>query len=131
MALPKGRSLVREVGQEVTYRVNRFNKYGATRSEYDGIRYDSKMEAAYAAQLDTLKAGGAIVNWRRQVTIPLAVNGRHICNYRVDFEVAHNDGHLELIEVKGFETPVWQLKWKLLEAIYGAEHPDVELTVVK
>lgn len=113
------------------YRVNRFNKFGATRCEYDGIRYDSKMEAAYAMQLDALKSGGGIKDWRRQVTIPLDVNGKHVCNYRVDFEVEHNDGHKELIEVKGFETPVWQLKWKLLEAIYGHDHPDVDLTVVK
>lgn len=113
------------------FRVKRDNKFGAKRSEYDGIRYDSKKEAAYAEQLDMLKRGGAITGWRRQVRVDLSIHGKHIAFYKVDFEVTHNDGHLELIEVKGFETREWQIKWKLLEAIYGTEFPDVELTVVK
>jgi hypothetical protein len=31
------------------------------------------------------------------------------------------DGSIEYHEVKGFETDVWKLKWKMALAIYGAE----------
>jgi len=49
----------------------------------------------------------------------------------MDFVVTHNDGSLEYVEVKGFQTEVWRLKWKIFEAIFNKEHPDIILTIVK
>ena len=107
------------------------NKYHAKSSVYNGNYYHSQFEAAYAQELDFRLKAHDIKSWRRQVKIPLQVNGRHITNYIMDFEVTHNDGSVELIECKGFETDVWIMKWRLLEAIYCVEQPDVRLTLVK
>ena len=92
--------------------------------------YHSKKEAAYAHELSLRKSAGDIKDWERQKKICLDVNKHHITNYYVDFEVFHNDGVIEYVEIKGFETPEWRLKWRLFEAIYG-DQPNVKLTVVK
>jgi len=49
----------------------------------------------------------------------------------MDFEITHNDGSLELLEVKGYETDVWRLKWKLLHALYAASHPEIKISIIK
>lgn len=118
----------------MTYRDFKRSKYNVGRKEtreYNGVYYDSKLEASYAAKFDALQGGGAITSWRRQVTVPLCVYGKEICRYRVDFELTHNDGTVEFVEVKGFETPIWRLKWKLFEALMNEERPDVLLTVAR
>lgn len=109
----------------------RQSKYNAKSSIYNGISYHSKKEAAYAQELDLRKEAGDIKRWERQVAIDLFVHDKKICRYYVDFRVIYPDGQEELVEVKGFETEVWRLKWKLLEAIWNKEHPEVQLTVVK
>lgn len=106
------------------------SKYGAKKTDYNGIQYHSKKEAGYAAELDLRIKANDIKSWTRQECIRLDVNGFHICNYYIDFVVTHNDGSLEYVEVKGFETEVWRLKWKLFESLYS-NLPNTTLTVVK
>lgn len=115
----------------VYYQKWKTNKYGNKTSIYDGYGYDSKFEASYAMELDALKKKGKIKDWRRQVKQDLRVNGEHITNYFVDFEVTHNDGSIELTEIKGFETETWRLKRKLLEATILKKNPDIKYTVIK
>lgn len=95
---------------------------GARRTKYDGRWYDSKMEAGHAAILDMSRNAAypenRVAEWRPQVTVPLDVNGVHICNYRVDFQVTYADGHEEWHEVKGFETELWIIKARLFRACY-------------
>lgn len=112
------------------WRERRGNKYGAKSALYNGLQFHSKREAAYAAELDLRKKGKAIRDWERQVKIDLSVGDFHICNYYIDFVVTHNDGTKEYVEVKGFATDTWRLKWKLFEALYS-EKPQTLLTVVK
>lgn len=112
------------------YRLKYQNKYKAKKQEFNGIQYHSKKEAAYAHELSIRKAAGEIKDWERQTKISLDVNGKHIANYYIDFVVYHNCETLEYVEVKGFETPEWRLKWKLFHALYG-HLPNVLLTVVK
>jgi len=107
------------------------NKYYNIEQVYNGVRYDSKKEAQYAYELDMRKKAGEIKDWERQITIPLKVYGKTICTYRIDFKVYHNDGTIEWVEVKGFPTYSWRLKWKLFEAIWSHEHPEDILTVIK
>lgn len=114
----------------MTWRVRYGSKYGAKKQEHDGILYHSKKEARFAAELGWKKIAKEIKDWERQVKISLDVNGYHIANYYVDFLVYHNDGRKEYIEVKGFETPEWRLKWRLFEALYSHDK-NVMLTVVK
>ena len=108
----------------------RGNKYGAKSTIYNGISYHSKKEAGYAGELDLMIKAGEIESWQRQKRISLDVDDFHICNYYIDFIVCHNDGTIEYVEVKGFETEVWRLKWKLFEALYSNKK-NIKLTVIK
>lgn len=114
----------------MSWRERRGSKYGATRQEYNGAWYQSKKEAGYAAELDLRKKCGDILDWVRQVKISLDVNGQHITNYIIDFIAYHPDGRQEYIEVKGFETEVWRLKWKIFCALYEQDKNNI-LVVVK
>lgn len=93
-------------------------KFGAIKQTYNGYSYDSKKEAAKAAELDLLVKGKVIKGWDRQERIALkGENGTTVCHYKPDFTVYHLDGSTEIIEIKSpaTMTPVWRLKWKLLE----------------
>lgn len=113
------------------YRQKFDNKYGAKKTNYDGLKYDSKGEAGYAEQLDWLKKAGEIKEWHRQVKISLDVEGNHICNYFVDFKVITKHDSVEYHEYKGFSTETWKLKWKLFEALIDKIDPGAELIVIK
>lgn len=108
-----------------------FNKYHAKLTYYNGTLYHSQREANYAAELDMRVKGHDIKKWIRQIPIHLSVYGKEVTIYVIDFKIEHNDGSLEYVEVKGFETDAWKIKWKLFEAIYAHDHPEVKLTIVK
>lgn len=96
-------------------------KFGNTPHLYNGVRYDSRMEAAYAAELDLLmRVVGPykVASWERQIPVKLEVNGVLVCTYIVDFLVHWADARDEWVEVKGFETPEWKIKEKLFRALY-------------
>jgi hypothetical protein len=107
------------------------NKYGAVKTLYGGVLYDSKLEAHHAEQLDLLKKTATkdyrVRSWKRQVPIKLEVNGVLVTTYIVDFVVTYWDGHEELHEVKGLETETWRLKEKLFRALF----PDRRLVIVR
>lgn len=103
-------------------------KYNNQSKEYNGHLYHSKKEAEYARDLDLLIRAGEILEWKPQFKLSLDVNGYHICNYYVDFWVLPSGGGEELHEVKGFETDVWRMKWKLTEALYSDKY---KLVVIK
>lgn len=96
----------------------RYNKYNAKKSSYNGITYHSGLERAYAEKLDWLKKAGEIESWTPQFKLSLVVNGIHIANYFMDFAVYRKDGQIEMHEVKGCETALWRMKWRLANAIY-------------
>lgn len=100
----------------MTWMQKRGSKYGAKRTVTGGRQYDSKMEAGYAQRLELLRLAGEVLEVRPQVTLHLYANGRKVCAYRMDFVVTTAPGCYRFDEVKGFETPLWSLKWKLLEA---------------
>jgi len=106
----------------------RGSKYGASRTVYGGLKYDSKKEAGYAQELELRKKAGEITEIVPQFKISLDVNNYHISNYYVDFMVVLSDGSRELHEVKGFATMYWKMKWKLTEALYGEEYKLVLIT---
>ena len=100
-------------------RKTKFNNKG---TEYGGVWFHSKFEAQYAENLDWLIKGGELLKWERQVKLDLTVNGHHICNYFIDFKEYHVGGDIVYTEVKGPVTPLWQLKWRLTEALW----PNIE-----
>lgn len=97
------------------------SKYKNKSAESGGKIYDSKMEARYAEKLEWRKKAGEIKEIIPQFCLRLDLNGKHICKYYVDFKVVYPDGKEEFHEVKGFETDVWKLKWKMALAIYGED----------
>lgn len=107
------------------------NKYHAKSSFYNGFSYDSIFEANYAMQLDWRKKAGDITDWERQFSIRIEINGEHILTTRVDFRIHHNDGSYELAETKGFETPDYKIKKRLIEVVWLPEHPDHTYILVK
>lgn len=112
---------------------NEKRKYHNHTQVHNGIQYHSKLEANYAAQLDYRIQAKDIKGYERQVKIPLKINDILIANYYIDFIVEENDGHFVWTEIKGMELPVWQMKWRILEATFKDHRrtPDDELLVVK
>jgi hypothetical protein len=80
------------------------NKFNAKKTEYDGVTYDSRAEAAHARRLDLLKQAGQVRWWLRQVPVMIGEPGVDK-PYRVDFVVCDADGSVHAEEVKGVSTP--------------------------
>jgi len=95
------------------------NKYRAKKTMYNGVVYDSIAESQRALNLDLYIKAKEVDRWQRQVKFSVDVNGKHICNYFLDFKVWWSDGSITFEDVKGVETPVFKLKKKLVEAIYN------------
>jgi len=110
--------------------MRRRSKFANRSTEYNGIVYHSKKEATYAVELDFRVKAKDIKSWDRQVKVELKIKGKLITRYFLDFLIQHNDGTIEYVEVKGFETDVWKLKWKMFEALYGGNR-KVKLTIVR
>lgn len=114
-----------------------YNKFNAAKTEYNGRKYDSKREAAKAEELDMFKMAGQIVSWEPQVDFTVFPKWRdkrtgkihRAIKYRADFFVKWADGTEEVIDIKGFVTPVFKIKWKMLE--YKLRDRDIKLTVEK
>jgi len=109
----------------------RYNKFKAERQTFDGRSYHSKKEADYAVNLAWKKKAGEIREITPQYKIDIRVNGKHITNYFIDFRVVYTDGSVELIEVKGFSTPEFLLKWRLTEALLDEIEPGAKLVIIK
>jgi hypothetical protein len=107
------------------------NKFGAKRQTFNGVHYHSGLEAQIAQELDLRIKAKDIKSVERQVKISLTAHGKHIANYFIDFVITHNDGSKEFLEVKGYPTEVWRIKWKMLEAQLAEEDPMAIMTVYK
>jgi hypothetical protein len=111
----------------------RRSKYGVDRSEagksartYGGRIFDSVAEMRYCQLLDIRKLAGDIQDFWCQQDIPLVVNGIRVAKLIADFKILHLDNTIEFCDVKGFATPAFRLKLKLLKAC----HPNLRFTVV-
>lgn len=86
----------------------------------DGLRFDSKKEAARWNQLVLLERAGVIQGLRRQVPFVLidkSTHGRAI-KYVADFSYMQ-DG-VEIVEdAKGYRTEVYKLKRRMMAERYG------------
>ena len=100
-------------------------KYGNKKVKVDGIKFDSKWESQRYLYLKSLERGETVKDLELQVRYPLEVNGHKICTYIADFrykKLDKNDVWHEIVEdAKGFETPEFKLKKKLMKAIHGIE----------
>jgi hypothetical protein len=60
-----------------------------------------------------------VIDVKRQVKMPVYIKEKEVCSYWCDFVVVFADNRIEYHDVKGFKTPVYKLKKKLIEAFYG------------
>ena len=92
-------------------------KFGNRKTVLDGITFDSAAEARRWATLKLLERGGRIENLKRQVIFPLMVNGVMIGTYRADaVYLVKQTGALVIEDTKGFRTPEYKLKAKIMAA---------------
>ncbi len=89
------------------------HKYNAHADTRKGQRFDSKAEARYFDHLETLKAGGAVLFFLRQV--PFHIPGG---TYRLDFMEFWKDGTIHCRDIKGVALPMFQFKRKAVESMY-------------
>ena len=102
------------------------SKYHAKPTVVDGIRFDSKREAARYAELKLLEQAGEIQHLKAHPRYEI-VEGYFIGEewvrpvyYEGDFEYFDGD-HFVTEDVKGVETAVFRLKKKLFQKRYPQE----------
>ena len=98
------------------------HKYGAQRTEVDGLTFDSQAEARQYQRLCLLLKAGAIQDLVVHPDWPLDVNGVRVARYIGDF--AYTDtatGQRVVMDVKGVRTPTYRLKKKLMKALYAID----------
>jgi len=94
-----------------------FHKFGAKRTELDGIKFASKKEATFYGGLVLRKKAGDVIFFLRQVPFHLPGGIRYV----VDFVTFDKDGSVHFIDAKGFRTREYITKKKLVEAEYPVE----------
>ena len=108
------------------------NKYGARKTEVDGIVFDSKHEAERYAELKMMQKYGIISDLQLQVPFELIPaqkrRGKTIreCKYVADFVYFDKEMEETVVEdAKGMKTEVYKLKKKLMLWEYGIEIKEV------
>ena len=96
------------------------SKYHAQPTVVDGLRFDSKREAARWRELVLLERAGVIKGLRRQVPFVLIDKSEHgrAVTYYADFTYMEN-GQEVVEDVKGVKTDVYKIKKRLMAERYG------------
>lgn len=96
-------------------------KYNNLKSEYKGMKFDSKKELNYYIRLEKMEQAGEIKNLQRQVKFELQPGFefkgkriRAICYY-ADFTYDTPDGKHHIVDTKGMRTDVYKIKKKLMQ----------------
>lgn len=112
----------------------RCQKYHNTKTEIDGIRFDSKKEGRRYTELRIMQEAGEISGLRLQVPFELIPNqygkdgkvAERKVKYIADF-VYQRDGDIvvEDVKSKASRTDVYRLKKKLMRHVWGIEVQEV------
>lgn len=97
----------------------RRNKFGAIRTEIDGLKFDSRGEAKRYQVLRDRQTAGLISDLTTQVSYRLTVNGIKIADYRADFRYTREG--VEIVEdykSRATITPTYRMKKRLMAAIH-------------
>jgi hypothetical protein len=102
------------------------SKYGAKRTHVPALNrtFASKHEATVAVGLALRQEMGEIALLHFQERYPLRVNGVLVATYVADFTYVerHPDEYRPVVaDAKGYPTPVYRLKKKLMKAVHGIE----------
>jgi|TARA_Y100000114_G_scaffold152723_1_gene171447 hypothetical protein len=106
------------------------SKYGSKKTIVDNIKFDSKWEAERYGQLKAMERAMFIRDLELQVPYDIVVNDVKICRYVADFRykkesnhtITNDEYYVEVVEdAKGFETPEFKLKKKLMKAVFNID----------
>lgn len=96
------------------------NKFKAVPVVTSEGRFASKKEYADWCNLKLRERAGEIRNLERQVRFRLEHNGHHICDYIAD--AVWFEGQKRVVfDSKGYVTPEFRLKQKLMKALLNVE----------
>lgn len=107
------------------------SKYGAKKTQVDGITFDSKAEAARYTELKMLERAGQISKLELQPTYELApsviLGGRKkpALRYRADFRYTDHLGNVIVEDVKGVRTAEYQIKRHLMKFVHGIDITEI------
>ena len=102
------------------------SKYHNQKTEHNGIQFDSRKEATRYQELCLRERAGEIRNLELQPRYNLIVNGCKLGFYKADFRYEDAaTGDVVVEDVKGVRTAVYQLKRKLVRALYDIEVIEV------
>ncbi len=113
----------------------RKNKYGNRKTIIDDIKFDSKKEGLYYLYLKSRLLKNEFEKMELQPKIELQPKFKYqnktirAISYVADFLIYHNDGTLEYIDVKGMQTALFKLKWKMVKNKFKDDN-KVTLTIV-
>ena len=97
------------------------HKFGAIPTIVDDIKFSSKKESKRYLQLKALKDAKQIIFFLRQVPFHLPGNVKYICDFLIFWE----DETVTIEDVKGFKTPAYITKKKIVESIYPIKITEV------
>lgn len=103
------------------------SKYGAVKTQVDGITFASKREAARYVELKALEKAGHISDLRLQPSYELVpaifLDGKkqRPVRYLADFRYVDHLGETIVEDVKGHKTREYQLKRRLMKFLLGIE----------
>jgi hypothetical protein len=96
-------------------------KYRNVKTTVDGIVFDSIKESRRYGELKLLQRGRQISGLQVQPSFSIVINGVKVCTYKADFGYVDHTGSPVIEDCKGFKTPVYRLKRKLMLAVHGIE----------
>ncbi len=97
-------------------------KYNNVRTTVDGLKFDSKGEAARYVVLRDRQAAGLIHDLKTQASYTLPVNGMKIAVYRADFTYTQDgEAIVEDFKSRATITATFRLKAKLMKACHGID----------
>jgi len=97
-------------------------KYNAQITKSGDKLFSSKLESTYCNHLELLKKSGEVLFFIRQTRFDLPGSVR----YFLDFTVFYNNGEVEFVDVKGFDTDISKLKRKQVEDLY-----PIQIKIIK
>lgn len=98
------------------------NKYRNTPVVVDGVRFQSKREAEYYAELKLREKAGEVYEVEMQRPFAIVINGQLVCTYKSDFHFYDAIAERRrVVDTKGYATPEFKLKKKLMKAVLGLE----------
>ncbi len=102
------------------------SKYHNRRTVVDGVVLDSQREANRYAELLLLEKAGEIEGLEVHPRFDLQVNGVKIGTYVADFQYFDKRTNRSVVEdVKGVKTTVYQIKKRLVKALYFRDIVEV------